>query len=57
MGPLARDLETFFTGHGLALPTDHAEQLAAGSWQLAVDSAALTPFPDCRARPWKNSPA
>jgi integrase len=30
MGPLARSLETFFTEHGLALLTDHAEQLAAG---------------------------
>lgn len=30
MGPLARSLETFFTEQGLALPTDHAGQLAAG---------------------------
>ena len=33
IGPLARSLETFFTEHGLALATDHAEQLAAGRRQ------------------------
>lgn len=38
MGPLARSLETFFTEHGLALPTDHAEQLAAGRRQRRVDA-------------------
>src|SRR5207253_1357067 len=38
MGPLARSLETFFTEHGLALPTDHAEQLAAGRRQSRVDA-------------------
>jgi integrase len=36
MGPLARSLETFFTEHGLALPTDHAGQLAAGRRQRRV---------------------
>jgi integrase len=36
MGPLARSLETFFTEHGLALATDHAEQLAAGRRQRRV---------------------
>ncbi|MGI5204646.1 tyrosine-type recombinase/integrase [Spirillospora sp. CA-108201] len=30
MGSLARALEGFFTEHGLALPTDQAERLAAG---------------------------
>jgi site-specific recombinase XerD len=38
MGPLARSLETFFTEHGLALPTDHAEQLAAGRRQRRIDA-------------------
>lgn len=38
MGPLARSLETFFTEHCLALPTDHAEQLAAGRRQRRVDA-------------------
>ena len=38
MGPLARSLETFFTEHGLALPTDHADQLAAGRRQRRVDA-------------------
>ena len=38
MGPLARSMETFFTEHGLALPTDHADQLAAGRRQRRVDA-------------------
>jgi site-specific recombinase XerD len=38
MGPLARSLETFFTEHGLALATDHAEQLAAGRRQRRIDA-------------------
>lgn len=38
MGPLARSLETFFTGRGLAMPTDHAEQLAAGRRQRRIDA-------------------
>ena len=38
MGPLARSLETFFTEHGLALPTDHVEQLAAGRRQRRIDA-------------------
>src|ERR1700761_7009338 len=38
MGPLARSLETFFTGHGLALPTAHAGQLAAGRRQRRIDA-------------------
>ena len=37
MGPLARALEDFFTGRRLALPTDQAEQLAAGRRQRRVD--------------------
>jgi hypothetical protein len=39
MGPLARSLETFFTEHGLALPTDHAGQLAAGRRRRRVGAA------------------
>jgi site-specific recombinase XerD len=48
MGPLARSLETFFTEHGLALPTDHAEQLAAGRRQRRIDvvPAPLRPAVD-----------
>ena len=38
MGPLARSLEVFFTEHGLALPTDHAERLAAGRRQRRIDA-------------------
>jgi site-specific recombinase XerD len=38
MGPLARSLETFFTANGLALPADHAEQLAAGRRQSRIDA-------------------
>jgi hypothetical protein len=38
MGPLARSLEDFFTERGLALPTDHAEQLAAGRRQRRIDA-------------------
>jgi hypothetical protein len=47
-GPLARSLETFFTEHGLALPADHAEQLAAGRRQRRVDAvpAPLRPAVD-----------
>lgn len=40
MGPLARSLETFFTEQGLALPTDHAEQLAAGRRLRRVDAVS-----------------
>jgi integrase len=38
MGPLARALESFFTGQGLALPTDQAEQLAAGRRRRRIDA-------------------
>ncbi len=38
MGPLARGLEDFFTAHGLALPTDQAERLAAGRRQRRIDT-------------------
>jgi site-specific recombinase XerD len=38
MGPLARGLETFFTANGLALLTDHAEQLAFGRRQRRIDA-------------------
>lgn len=37
MGTLARALEDFFTARRLALPTDQAEQLAAGRRQRRVD--------------------
>ena len=52
MGPLARGLETFFTEHGLALPTDHAEQLAAGRRQRRIDAVPgpLRPAVDGFAR-------
>jgi integrase len=36
MGPLARSLEVFFTEYGLALPTDHAGQLAAARRQRRI---------------------
>lgn len=38
MGPLARALEDYFLEHGLALPTDHAQQLAAGRRQRRVNA-------------------
>jgi integrase len=38
MGSLARGLETFFTDRELALPTDHAQQLAAGRRRRRIDS-------------------
>jgi site-specific recombinase XerC len=38
MGSLARALEDYFTAEGLALPTDQAEQLAAGRRQRRIDA-------------------
>jgi site-specific recombinase XerD len=38
MGSLARALEQFFTQRGLALPTDQAQQLAAGRRRRRVDA-------------------
>ncbi|MFF4764131.1 tyrosine-type recombinase/integrase [Streptomyces sp. NPDC001292] len=38
MGSFARALEGFFTQHGLALPTDQAERLAAGRRKRRVDA-------------------
>ncbi|MEV0537877.1 integrase [Kitasatospora sp. NPDC050463] len=38
MGSFARALEDFFTLHGLALPTDQAERLAAGRRQRRIDA-------------------
>ncbi len=38
MGSLARALEDYFTGQGLALPTDQAERLAAGRRQRRLDA-------------------
>lgn len=36
MGPLARALEDYFTGQGMALPTDQADRLAGGRRQRRV---------------------
>lgn len=38
LGPLARSLEVFFTERGLAMPTDHVEQLAAGRRKRRIDA-------------------
>jgi integrase len=38
MGALARTLQDFFTEHRLALPTDHAERLAAGRRQRRIEA-------------------
>ncbi len=45
MGTLARALEDFFTEHGLAIPTDQAERLAAGRRRRRIDAtpASLRP--------------
>jgi len=45
LGPLARSLEAFFTERGLAMPTDHAEKLAAGRRMRRIEAvtAALRP--------------
>jgi integrase len=37
MGSLARALQDYFTAEGLALPTDHAEQLATGRRQRRIN--------------------
>jgi hypothetical protein len=60
MGALARTLQDFFTEHGLALPTDHAEHLAAGRRHRRIEAipAPLRPavrtyeshLLNCRAR-------
>ncbi|MFC9500414.1 hypothetical protein [Streptomyces sp. NPDC056982] len=42
MGALARALETFFTGHGMAMATDQAERLAAGRRQRCIDAVPET---------------
>lgn len=42
LGPLARALEGFFTERGLAMPTDHAERLAARRRQRRVDAVPAT---------------
>ena len=39
MGPLARSMQDFFTEHGLAMPTDHNERLAAGRRQRRIEAA------------------
>lgn len=38
MGTFARTMEDFFTAHGLALPTDQAERLAAGRRKRRIDA-------------------
>lgn len=40
MGSLARALETFFTGHGMAVATDQAGRLAAGRRQRRIERAS-----------------
>jgi len=52
MGSLARALQDFFVDHGLALPTDQAERLAAGRRQRRIDAtpAALRPAVDLWAQ-------
>lgn len=56
MGSFARALEDFFTRHGLALPTDQSERLAAGRRQRRLDSVpdplrnAVTIFDASRMR-------
>lgn len=42
MGSLARALESFFTGHGMAMATDQAERLAAGRRQRRIDAVPET---------------
>jgi site-specific recombinase XerD len=42
LGPLARSLEIFFTERRLAMPTDHAEQLAAGRRKRRIDAVPVT---------------
>jgi site-specific recombinase XerD len=42
LGPLARLLEAFFTERGLAMPTDHVEQLAAGRRKRRIDAVPAT---------------
>src|SRR6266568_600102 len=42
MGTLARALEDFFTEHGLAIPTDQAERLAAGRRRRRTDATIET---------------
>ncbi|WP_432181380.1 hypothetical protein [Streptomyces sp. NBC_00063] len=42
MGSLARALETFFTGHGMAMATDQAERLAVGRRQRRIDAVPET---------------
>jgi site-specific recombinase XerD len=41
LGPLARSLEGFFTERGLAMPTDHAAQLAAGRRCRRIDAVPV----------------
>ena len=49
MGPLARSMEDFFTEHGMAMPTDHAERLAAGRRQRRIDGVPEPLRPAARA--------
>ena len=62
MGPLARALEDFFTSRRLALPTNQADQLAAGRRQRRVNDVpeplrpAVASFADSMLRA-RNAPA
>ncbi|MEV0095081.1 integrase [Streptomyces sp. NPDC050738] len=49
MGSLARALEDFLTQRALALPTNHAHQLAAGRRQRRIDDAPLPLRPQVHA--------
>lgn len=49
MGSLARALETFFTGHGMAMATDQAERLAAGRRQHRIDAVPESLRPSVEA--------
>lgn len=49
MGSLARALEDFFTQRTLALPTDHADQLATGRRRRRIEAAPLPLRPQVRA--------
>jgi hypothetical protein len=42
LGPLVRSLQAFFTERGLAVPTDHVEQLAAGRRERRIDAVPAT---------------
>lgn len=49
IGSLARALEQFFTVRGLALPTDHLEQLAIGRRQRRIEASPASLRPGVQA--------